>query len=86
MAEGLQSRFAARQLLFAHAALTDLAARRLVHAERIARWNGEPPREAVGIGALMNARGLMELIILNIGLERGVIGDVLHHTRLQIAR
>lgn len=42
LAEGLQSRFAARQLLFAHAALTDLAARRLVHAERIARWNGEP--------------------------------------------
>ncbi|QQR72207.1 MAG: cation:proton antiporter [Holophagales bacterium] len=42
-----------------------------------ARWNGEPPREAVGIGALMNARGLMELIILNIGLERGVITPTL---------
>jgi Kef-type K+ transport system membrane component KefB len=27
----------------------------------------------MGIGALMNARGLMELIILNIGLERGLI-------------
>ncbi len=42
LAEGLPGRFAARQLLFAHAALTDLAARRLVHAERIARWAGEP--------------------------------------------
>ncbi|MEF7612309.1 carotenoid 1,2-hydratase [Aquincola sp. MAHUQ-54] len=35
------SRFAARQLLFAHAAVTDLAQRQLRHAERIARWNGE---------------------------------------------
>lgn len=41
LAENLPGRFAARQLLFAHAALTDLAARRLVHAERIVRWNGD---------------------------------------------
>jgi Kef-type K+ transport system membrane component KefB len=34
---------------------------------------GRPSREALAIGALMNARGLMELIILNIGLERGMI-------------
>jgi Kef-type K+ transport system membrane component KefB len=34
---------------------------------------GRPSREAMAIGALMNARGLMELIILNIGLERGMI-------------
>jgi Kef-type K+ transport system membrane component KefB len=27
----------------------------------------------MGIGVLMNARGLMELIIINIGLERGII-------------
>ena len=32
-----ESRFAARQLLFAHAAVTDLAARRLRHDQRIAR-------------------------------------------------
>ena len=38
-----------------------------------ARLNGEENREALAIGALMNARGLMELIILNIGLERGII-------------
>ena len=38
-----------------------------------ARLVGEPPREALGVCMLMNARGLMELIILNIGLERGVI-------------
>ncbi|MFN8010697.1 MAG: cation:proton antiporter [Holophagaceae bacterium] len=38
-----------------------------------ARWHGEPWREALAIGTLMNARGLMELIILNIGLEAKVI-------------
>jgi Kef-type K+ transport system membrane component KefB len=32
---------------------------------------------AWGIGMLMNARGLMELIILNIGLERGLITPAL---------
>jgi Kef-type K+ transport system membrane component KefB len=39
--------------------------------------HGEPLRDAAAIGTLMNARGLMELIILNIGLERGVITPTL---------
>lgn len=38
-----------------------------------AKLNGEPMRDAIAIGALMNARGLMELIILNIGYDRGII-------------
>lgn len=38
-----------------------------------ARINGESHREAMGVGILMNARGLMELIILNIGLQKGII-------------
>ncbi|MCY3003099.1 MAG: cation:proton antiporter [Planctomycetota bacterium] len=38
-----------------------------------ARLSGVPQREALGIGVLMNARGLMELIIINICLERGLI-------------
>ena len=38
-----------------------------------ARFHGEDNRTAMAIGALMNARGLMELIIINIGLEKGVI-------------
>jgi predicted secreted hydrolase len=42
LAETIESRFAARQLLFAHAALTDLAARRHLHDQRIARWSGDP--------------------------------------------
>ena len=40
-----------------------------------ARWTGIPNREALGIGTLMNARGLMELIIINIGLQRGIISE-----------
>ena len=42
-----------------------------------ARANGESHRESLAIGALMNARGLMELIILNIGLQRGIIEPAL---------
>ncbi|MCX6854477.1 MAG: cation:proton antiporter, partial [Verrucomicrobia bacterium] len=38
-----------------------------------ARLAGEDNRTAMGIGALMNARGLMELIIINIGLQKGII-------------
>jgi Kef-type K+ transport system membrane component KefB len=40
-----------------------------------ARATGISNREALGIGTLMNARGLMELIIINIGLQRGVISE-----------
>lgn len=42
-----------------------------------ARFSGLPNREALGIGTLMNARGLMELIIINIGLQRGLISGEL---------
>ncbi len=42
-----------------------------------ARATGISNREAMGIGVLMNARGLMELIIINIGLQRGIISESL---------
>lgn len=42
-----------------------------------ARVCGEDNRTALGIGALMNSRGLMELIIINIGLQKGIIGPTL---------
>ena len=42
-----------------------------------ARLTGQDNPTALGIGALMNARGLMELIIINIGLQRGIIGPAL---------
>jgi Kef-type K+ transport system membrane component KefB len=44
----------------------------------LASWlSGMPLRESVGLGTLMNTRGLMELVILNIGLDIGVISPAL---------
>jgi Kef-type K+ transport system membrane component KefB len=42
-----------------------------------ARLTGENNATALAVGSLMNARGLMELIIINIGLQAGVIGKPL---------
>ena len=42
-----------------------------------ARLAGTPWREAASLGILMNTRGLMELVILNIGLDIGVISPVM---------
>ncbi len=42
LAQDLPGRLAPRQLLFAHAAVTDLAGRRHWHDQRIVRWNGDP--------------------------------------------
>lgn len=42
-----------------------------------ARWTGLGWRESAALGILMNTRGLMELIVLNIGLELGVISPTL---------
>jgi len=42
-----------------------------------ARWAGLPAAEAGGVASLMNARGLMELILLNVGLQAGLVGNVL---------
>jgi len=42
-----------------------------------ARWSGETWRNSMTVGALMNTRGMMELIILNIGLEQGLITPTL---------
>jgi len=50
-----------------------------------ARATGISNREAMGIGTLMNARGLMELIIINIGLQKGVITEGLFATLVIMA-
>ncbi|CAJ1511103.1 cation:proton antiporter [[Mycobacterium] burgundiense] len=42
-----------------------------------ARVSGVSARESVALGSLMNARGLIELILLNIGLEAGIITPTL---------
>jgi Kef-type K+ transport system membrane component KefB len=42
-----------------------------------ARFTGEDNRTSLAVGILMNSRGLMELIIANIGLQKGVIQPAL---------
>ncbi len=42
-----------------------------------ARLTGLPWRESMALGILMNTRGLMELIVLNVGLDLGVLSPTL---------
>jgi len=42
--QGMRSPLAARQLLFAHAALTDVGGQKLWHDQRLARWSGQAPQ------------------------------------------
>jgi Kef-type K+ transport system membrane component KefB len=42
-----------------------------------ARSSGVAWRDAVALGVLMNTRGLMELVILNVGLDLGVVSPAL---------
>lgn len=46
---------------------------------------GLPWREATAIGVLMNTRGLVELVVLNIGLEIGVISPALYTMMVMMA-
>ena len=41
--QDMKSRLAAKQLLFAHAAVTDVQGKKLWHDQRIARWSGDAP-------------------------------------------
>jgi Kef-type K+ transport system membrane component KefB len=45
-----------------------------------ARWTGLDWRSSFCLGALMNARGLMELIVLNIGYDLGILSSQLFAT------
>lgn len=40
-----------------------------------ARISGQPWRTSLAVGSLMNARGMMELIVIKVGLDIGVIGN-----------
>ena len=52
----------------------------------LASWlTGMPAREAAGLGTLMNTRGLMELVILNIGLDIKVISPALFSMMVTMA-
>jgi Kef-type K+ transport system membrane component KefB len=46
---------------------------KLVGCGLAARFSGFPPREAWAAGIMMNTRALMELIVINIGYDLGVI-------------
>lgn len=50
-----------------------------------ARLRGEPGPVAVRVGALMNARGLMQLIALNVGLEAGLVTPALFTALVAVA-
>jgi Kef-type K+ transport system membrane component KefB len=47
--------------------------------------SGRPGREALALGTLMNTRGLMELVILNIGLDLGVLTPALYSMMVLMA-
>jgi len=50
-----------------------------------ARMTGMSWRESSAIGVLMNTRGLMELVVLNIGLDLGVISPTLFAMMIMMA-
>jgi Kef-type K+ transport system membrane component KefB len=51
----------------------------------VARFTGQSWRDAAVIGALMNTRGLVELVVLGIGLQHGVITPALFSIMVAIA-
>ncbi|HEX9426383.1 MAG TPA: cation:proton antiporter, partial [Candidatus Polarisedimenticolia bacterium] len=50
-----------------------------------ARLSGLTPRESVALGILMNTRGLIELVFLNIGLELGILSPALFAMMVMMA-
>jgi Kef-type K+ transport system membrane component KefB len=50
-----------------------------------ARLSGMPWNEALSLGALMNTRGLMELIVLNIGYDLGILSPAIFATLVVMA-
>lgn len=62
-----------RGLAMTAAVLVAACAGKFTGAYGAARLTGTPPREATALGVLLNARGLTELVILNVGLSLGVI-------------
>jgi Kef-type K+ transport system membrane component KefB len=50
-----------------------------------ARAAGEPNTVALRVGALMNARGLMQLVALNLGLEAGIVTQAMFSALIVVA-
>lgn len=51
----------------------------------VARWTGVPAVDSWRLGALMNTRGLMELVVLAVGHELGLIDDRLYALLVLVA-
>lgn len=74
-----------RMILVALVVLVAAVAGKGVACWAAARATGADQRTALAVGTLMNARGLMELIILNIGLQQGVIEPALFSVMVLMA-
>lgn len=72
-------------LLFALACVTLAVAGKFGACWAAARWFGEPNGVALRVGALMNARGLMQLIALNVGLDAGIVSPSLFTVLVLVA-
>ncbi len=72
-------------LLFAVACVLVAVAGKFGACWAAARSRGEPSGVALRLGALMNARGLMQLIALNVGLEAGIVNPSLFTVLVLVA-
>ena len=50
---------------------------KMVGSAFAARWSGMSWRDSWALGALMNTRGLMELVVLNIGYDLGILSPTI---------
>ena len=67
----------ANMWLWAGIVLAGSVAGKMGGAALAARWNGQSWRDAGALGALLNTRGLVELIVLNIAYNVGVFSPTL---------
>ena len=72
-------------LLFAVACVTLAIVGKFGACWAAARLRGEPNAVALRVGSLMNARGLMQLIALNVGLEAGIVTSALFTVLVLVA-
>ena len=86
---GLNTRFALLSnrplLIFSLLAIVAAVTGKFAAAWIAARLSGEPNSVAARLGALMNARGLMQLIALNVGLQAGIVNSELFTALVLVA-
>jgi len=58
---------------------------KFIGAYAAARLNRMPPRQSAALATLMNTRGLTELIVLNVGLQLGFLGQDLYSLMVVMA-